>query len=98
MKLTLSLIAVVFSGNLFAQTVKVTNNDKAAGIREEYYVLKSDKKIREGTYTAYSILGDELICEGFYKNDLKDSVWFYYHFKNRIAENGKYQRGEKTGV
>ena len=98
MKLPLSLIAIIISGHLFAQTKKVTNEDKSLGIKEKYYVLKSDKSIKEGAYAAYAIFGEQLVCEGFYKNNLKDSIWYYYNFQGRLAEAGKYENGEKAGV
>lgn len=98
MKISLSLIAIIISGNVFAQTTRVTNEDKSLGIKEKYYVLKSDKNIKEGAYAAYTIFGDQLVCEGFYKNNLKDSIWNYYNFQHKLAGFGKYSNGEKVGV
>jgi len=98
MKLPLSLIAIIISGHLFAQTQKVTNEDKSLGIKEKYYVLKSDKNIKEGAYAAYAIFGDQLVCEGSYKNNLKDSIWNYYNYQHKLVEFGKYEKGEKAGI
>jgi TonB family protein len=99
MKLSLSLIiTTIISGNLFAQTTRVTNEDKSLGIREKYYVLKSDKNIKEGAYAEYAILGDQLVCEGSYKNNLRDSIWNYYNYQHKLAEFGKFENGEKIGV
>src|ERR1700749_4411461 len=98
MKITLSLLAIIISMSLFDQTKRVTNEDKSLGIKEKYDVLKSDKTVKEGAYAAYTIFGNQLLCEGFYKNNLKDSIWNYYNFQNRLAEFGKYANGAKVGV
>jgi len=98
MKLTLSLIAITISINLLAQTKSVTNEDQPSGLKEKYHVLKSNKNIKEGPYAAYSIYGDQLVCEGLYKNNLKDSVWNYYNFQHKLAEFGSYSNGEKVGI
>ena len=98
MKLPLSLIAIIISGDLYAQTTRVTNEDKSLGIKEKYSVLKSDKQIKEGKYAVYTIFNDQLICEGSYKNNLKDSIWNYYNYQHRLAEFGRYENGEKVGV
>ena len=98
MKLILSLIAITISANLFAQTKEITNWDSYLGIKEKYHVLESDKNIKEGAYTAYTISDDKLICKGYYKNNLKDSIWNYYSRLNKLAEFGKYLNGEKVGV
>lgn len=77
---------------------------------EEYYVLKSDKNIRHGSYVKYkSFLGQFLVFEsGFYENGLKHGLWEYYghssanrSFFSRyiwLKEKGYYAFGKKNGV
>jgi mRNA-degrading endonuclease RelE of RelBE toxin-antitoxin system len=69
------------SQSLIAQKTKkikniLTNPDRI----EVFHVLKSDKNIKHGKYK----LTDKeyrIICEGFYKNNLKDSIWTDYNAK-----------------
>src|ERR1700761_9417413 len=98
MKIPLTLIAFLFCGKLFAQTTRITREDKDHGIKEKYYVLKSDKKIRDGKYEVYSLFGDKLLYEGYYKNNLPDSDWKYYSFNGKIVCQGGYKNGRKTGT
>ncbi|HWZ02249.1 MAG TPA: TonB family protein [Mucilaginibacter sp.] len=96
MKITLLLLAVLMSSMLYAQTRRQT--EESGNLAKVYHVLKSDKSIKEGAYTEHSIFGHWLICEGFYKNNLKDSLWKYYNFSNKVAETGYYKSGKKTGI
>lgn len=81
MKLILSLIAIVITGSLFAQTKKVTRNDQTLGLKEKFSVLESDTNIRQGAYAVYPIRGSRLIRKGFYKNNQKDSIWTSYTYQ-----------------
>lgn len=98
MKLPLLLITFLFCGKLFAQTTRVTREDNDRGIKEKYYVLKSDKQTREGKYEAYSLFGDRLLYDGYYKNGLPDSSWRYYSYGGKIVCQGKYISGKRTGM
>jgi TonB family protein len=84
MKLPLLLSALIFSTNLFAQSVKITNDKTDKGIKERFYVLKSDNSIKDGPYAAYSLHGGHLLCEGFYKNNNRDSVWNGYDYNGQV--------------
>jgi TonB family protein len=97
MKITLSLIGfIIMSGSVFSQTTRQTN--ETPDTKEIYYVLKSDKNIKEGSYRQYRHFGNKLICEGFYKNDQRDSLWVFYSYSNHVSERGAYKEGKKTGV
>jgi TonB family protein len=80
MKIALSLSAILISGNLFSQTVKITNDVREKGIKEKFYVLKSDNNIKEGPYASYSRYRGQLLCEGFYKNNIRDGIWIGYNY------------------
>lgn len=97
-KPALLLISLLSLSATFAQTTKQTNVNEVLGIKEKYEVLKSDKQHKEGKYVAYDIYRNDVICEGFYKNNLRDSLWTYYNFKGQLAERGSYKDGKKTGV
>src|ERR1700761_6587164 len=98
MKLPLLLIIILLPAALFAQTTRRTNEDPNG--REVFYVLKSDKNIKEGAYYRYTLYGNNMVCEGFYKNNLKDSLWKYYSFtfKNRLSAIGNYKNDQRVGV
>lgn len=96
------MTAIVFFSMLtctvaHAQTTRVTNIDTASNMKEKYCVLKSNKSIKEGSYSAYNPYDEKLLTEGFYKNNLKDSVWKEYGYKGLI-ETGAYKNGRKVGI
>src|SRR6185312_8550743 len=97
MKLSLLLLVLILSTNLFAQET-VRHVDKSDRQREEYYVLKSDKSIKQGAYAEYSLLSNSPYCEGFYKNNLKDSLWRYYSYNHKLCTAGYYKDGKRTGT
>lgn len=97
-KPTLLLIALLSITRIFAQTTKQTHTNEELGIWEKYEVLKSDKQHKDGKYAAYDIHGNNVVCEGFYKNNLRDSLWTYYGIRGQIAEKGRYKDGKKIGV
>jgi TonB family protein len=98
MKAFIYLIALLSSAELFAQTKRVTVEDPDRGISEQYFVLKSDKQTKEGKYEAHSLFRDRLVCDGYYKNNLRDSAWKYYSYDGKIAEYGNYKNGKKVGM
>jgi hypothetical protein len=89
MKQFVFLLSIFLSTTVFAQTVERLNQNKAARIKERYSVLKSDTSIKEGKYEAWNLFDKELICEGYYKNNLKDSVWRYYSTGGFLLNTGK---------
>ncbi|HVS94792.1 MAG TPA: energy transducer TonB [Mucilaginibacter sp.] len=78
------LILVLISGNSFAQTEKVTREVRSRGIKERFYVLKSDTSIKQGPYAVYPLYGNKLLCEGFYKNNNRDSIWSSYNYNGKL--------------
>lgn len=97
MKLSLLLLTLLISANLFAQPT-VKHVDKSDKMREEYYVLKSDKSIKQGPYAEYSSMGASPFCEGYYKNNLKDSLWRYYYYNHKLSTAGYYKEGKRVGT
>lgn len=100
---TIILLTVYLSS--FGQETKFVLKD-GGGFKEEYYVLKDDKKIRHGTYVKYrQPLGQVIIIEsGKYANGEKDGQWetFYNLYPrntwNAIKEKGNYVNGKKNSV
>lgn len=99
MKRLLLFIVIFSSFSVGAQTKKVTHSDFKTWSREVYYVLKSDKNVREGGYRKYWSAGphSELLVEGHYHNNLKDSIWKYYS-NGKMVGQGSYMDGEKIGI
>ncbi|MDB5128373.1 energy transducer TonB [Mucilaginibacter sp.] len=96
MKACIALLPIFISMNLLAQTKKINTEDIAQNLKETYSVLKADKQIKQGEYASFNYYDHKAICKGFYKNNLKDSTWVYYGFKNNSAE-GSYKNGRRVG-
>ena len=67
------------------------------GENEKYYVLKTDHSVKQGAYIKRNSY-NEIVAEGFYKNDLKDSIWNGYAWGHKLKNSGKYKNGFKTGI
>lgn len=67
--------------------------------KEIYDVLKSDTEIKHGSYVFKA--GSKKLIEGWYNNNLKDSLWIYYasgsHF-HYIRSKGHYYNNKKAGI
>ncbi|HOP04847.1 MAG TPA: TonB family protein [Tenuifilaceae bacterium] len=76
MKILLSTLLIscgILSG--YTQELKkVTEKDNNTNQIEEYFVLKKEKDVKHGLYKKMRENG-VLIQSGFYKNNLKDSLW-----------------------
>jgi len=77
------------------QTVKVKKTMQNSRITENYEVLKSDRKIRQGHYQ--QILDDYILEDGFYKNGLKDSLWQSYNLSRVLISTGMYKEDQQVG-
>lgn len=66
---------------------------------EIYYVLKSDTNFMQGSYILKA--GRRKLIEGWYKNNLKDSMWIYKPtgaYNNYVRAKGYYNNDKKVGV
>jgi hypothetical protein len=82
--------------SIFAQATKtVTKDSSITGISEIYNVLKQDKKIRHGSYQVRQTILNKLSVSGFYKNNLKDSVWTSYTLTGAVIDSGSYNNGNR---
>jgi periplasmic protein TonB len=75
---------------LAQKTVKVTERHNRWD-KEIYYVLKSDRSVRQGKCQRIGFNG-QVDAEGNYKNGLKDSTWTEFMGK------GTYANGVKVGI
>ena len=93
---TIIILSAFFPLVGFAQeTVKKTS--RSDGNKEVYYVLKSDKNIKQGSYQKFNSF-DNLIAEGNYKDGLKDSLWTEYWAAPVLKSKGNYLGSERTGI
>ncbi len=97
MKKLILLLSLLSSVKLIAQPVKeVTHTAEGGWSHETSTVLKSDKKIKHGPYQV-SLRDGRPLTTGFYKNNLKDSVWQEYNFESRVSVQGNYKNGKPIG-
>ena len=61
--------------NSFSQDIVKKSISLGPGLREVFYVLKSDKSTRHGEYSL--ILNKDTIQKGFYCNGKKSGIWIY---------------------
>src|SRR5687768_2181608 len=73
---TFLLLTVLFCQVAFGQELKSITK-KGNGFKEEYTVLASDKKVKQGDYKRYT-LKDQLTIEGKYDNNQKIGEWKFY--------------------
>ncbi len=71
------LIALVSLTPTHSQKLKKIIKKRDPYTIEEYFVLKSKKSVRHGSYILKSSDG-ALREKGYYKNNMKDSLWIYY--------------------
>lgn len=72
-KSLLTLCLVIAVCNSFAQT-KSIKKMLSPSLTETYTVLKTDKHVREGSYTVTDA-DNHILVSGQYKNGRKDSIW-----------------------
>jgi periplasmic protein TonB len=97
-KKILFILAILPIFLLGQETKKVTQEYKNSPFKEVYYVLKSEKSIRQGNYQKLGYKG-AVIVNGFYKNGLKDSVWTEYRWDGKTkAVEGNYSKDSRTGI
>lgn len=97
MKTIIILVLLSFSGSLaFTQEVKKVSKTLSPLTREEYEVLKSDKKTKHGLYR--KITGSkQLLEEGYYKFGQRDSVWKRLQ-KGALHKIGSYKQDQPHGL
>lgn len=96
----LLIILLLTSGNtLFAQpaltTVEKVISKRNPRIVERYQVLTKEPELRQGTFVR--TVKNQIVAEGFYKNNLRDSIWNGYVEGKPVFE-GHYKQDERAGV
>ena len=84
----------------FAQaTKKVKVKFQNPWYQEEYTVLKSNPKVRQGLYRKYVGMKQvTLVTEGYYTKGQKDSLWIERNLGAQGGARGHYRQDQKMGV
>ncbi len=96
MKITLLLLLMsIFVISNAQRLKKVTNKDTYS--IEEFYVLNSNRNIKQGEFKKLRLNG-KLSIQGYFSNNKKDSTWVYYtsNGKDTLAY-GKYSENKPIG-
>jgi len=100
MKLSLTplfiLVFIAIKSFSFAQETKRVVEEPAQRVKFIYYVLKENKKVKQGPFEQYD--NDVLSVTGFFKMNKKDSVWQRFSSKGTLLSKKTYTEGKKTGV
>lgn len=92
--ISLSIILFVSHSLLAQPKLKTkTNTNKENFYKEVYQVLKSDQKIKHGTYKMETLRGRTLE-EGQYENDKKAGTWTFYNYKGAVEQKYNYSTGK----
>lgn len=110
MKFLLLLIGLIGSFSCHSQepeTKEIIEKYKGSKqIKFRYFVLKSDKKTKHGSYESFYADGS-LMEKGTYYKNAKNGEWTLYWpsfkrngvlMKDNIKESGKYKMNEKSGI
>ena len=95
-KLNLILCFLILTRSCFAQeTITITKD--SANFHTAYQVLKDKPEIKQGSYQVTRFFDYQPVTSGFYKNNLKDSLWQEFDSKANIIAEGRYKDGKKYG-
>lgn len=98
-KLIIAALMLSASAAFGQELKKVTDTYSTSpfnNFKEEYYVMKDVKKVRNGLYKRW--MNNKLAEEGYYKNNQKDSTWIRYGINLNVLAIGNYAKDEKVGV
>jgi len=83
------LIAFLYSINCFAQETVEKRNRLSDSVIERFYVLRSDREMRNGPYKAL-FRRKTVIASGNYTNGKKTGIWNFYGTDGKLAQTFNY--------
>jgi len=86
----LLLSSLTFAQQTVQRSAKLPNSD----IVETYSVLKSDKKIKQGEYTATA--NDITLAQGNYLNGERAGIWSFYNTSGKLIQTYNYTDNQLT--
>jgi hypothetical protein len=81
----------------FAQDTVKQKNRLTDSVIERFYVLRSDKTIKEGLYKAF-FKRKTLIASGNYSKNLKTGIWQFSDRRGRLVEKYDYDKNRFTYI
>jgi hypothetical protein len=94
-KLTLLFAICSFTGFLgHAQETVSRTSFIGTSITEKFEVLKSDKKVRQGIYTAS--FKQNTIAKGAYQNGARTGSWDFFNAKGKLVQTYNYNQNKFT--
>jgi hypothetical protein len=82
----LYIILICLINNCFSQDTVKRRDRLTQSVSEEYFVLKSDKTIKQGLYQA--IYGRDIaLASGDYLNNKQVGIWHFYDTNGRLVQN-----------
>ena len=70
--------------SVYAQTdlKKITKKDKEKSVQETYYVLKTDRSVRQGDYTRF--VNNKKVITGQFSANKETGIWTFYDADNSV--------------
>jgi hypothetical protein len=94
-RLLITLILTTLLYTSYAQELKTVTKRTSQTI-EEFEVLKSDKKVRNGKYIKKTTFG-QLIAKGQFKDNLESGIWEFFDYRTGdLEQKFDYDKGEIT--
>jgi hypothetical protein len=88
-KIFLFIYVLFFINNCFGQDTVELRNRLSDSVIERFYVLKSDKQIKEGLYRAF-FKRKKIIASGNYHINKKTGIWNFFKPNGRFVQRFNY--------
>lgn len=86
----LGLAALLISASAFAQETEIKKNKLTDAVTEKITVLKTDKTIKQGYYSAFIKGTTNALAVGNYSSNKKVGVWSFFDTKNQLLQRYNY--------
>lgn len=94
-KVILFIIILIFVDRVEAQDSVMKKNRLTQSVVEQFFVLKSNKEVKQGLYQALYRRRIAL-ASGIYANNKRVGIWHYYDKYGRLAQNFNYEYNSIT--
>lgn len=91
----LFIILLLYFDSSFAQDTVEQKNRLSESVIERFFVLKADKKTKQGPYRAL-LKRRTIVAAGYYSKDKKTGTWNFYKQDGSLCETYNYDTNEIT--
>ena len=93
------VLTTLVVSNICAQPIEVRtyHDDSNFIIKEQFFITDSTTSILSGPYKSYYLSGC-IEKEGYYKNNLPDSLWTYFYESGQVKMRGTLKFGANHGL